>query len=243
MDKKVDKSIDDGVDNLIPDDLEPPKNKIHTILTIIALFIIVLMSTIIMTKIILDDSKSDDDLLNDPNSIKDPALILDENKKDKARNEIIHNIKPETTTTYDLASYDEDSDTIADSSEDDATTIMNVDSSNKLEKKSVEKEKVIEKESKKPIKEESVSKTKKDVISKTTTHNAKYYIQVGSFAGEPSKRLLSVIKSTGFTYTLKDSGKYKRLLIGGYGDKETATRALSRVKDKINKSAIIIKLK
>ncbi len=227
---------DNGVDNLIPDDLEAPKNKIHTILTIIALFIIVLMSTIIMTKMILDDGKNDDDLLKDPNSIKDPALILDESKKDGNRSGITHNIKPDTVTTYDLASYDDsNSDTISNGG--DASSIMNIESSNKVEDK-----KPIIKEKKAPIiKEEVVEKTK--VNKPLVVKNGKYYIQVGSFTDAPSKRLISVIKSSGFSYSLKDNGKYKKLLIGRYSDKDSASRALKKVKDKINKSAFIIKLK
>ena len=235
MNEERDKSID-GVDNLIPDDLEAPKNKVHTILTIIALFIIVLMSTIIMTKMILDDSKEEDSSLKDPNSVKDPALILDSSKKDRNRSSISHNIKPDTVSTYDLASYD-DGDTISNSS--DASSIMDIESSNKVK---VEDKKPIIKEKKVPIiKEEIVEKPK--VIKKEPIIKGSYYIQVGSFTEAPSKRLISVIKSSGFAYTLRDSGKYKKLLIGGYRDRDMASRALIKVKDKINKSAFIIKLK
>jgi len=233
MNEERDKSVN-GVDNLIPDDLEAPKNKVHTILTIIALFIIVLMSTIIMTKMILDDGKEEDNSLKDPNSVKDPALILDSSKKDRNRSSISHNIKPDTVSTYDLASYD-DSDTISNTN--DASSIMDIESSNKVEDK-----KPIIKEKKAPIiKEEIIEKPK--VIKKEPVIKGSYYIQVGSFTEAPSKRLISVIKSSGFAYTLKDSGKYKKLLIGGYRDRDMAGRALIKVKDKINKSAFIIKLK
>lgn len=70
-----------------------------------------------------------------------------------------------------------------------------------------------------------------------------YYIQVGSFTQDPSERFLSAIKNSGFSYSITSatgSGS-RKLLIGPYKDKPSADSALSQVKDRINKSAFIIK--
>jgi hypothetical protein len=97
-------SVENTADNLIADNLAKPKNKIHSILTIIALFIIVLMSAIIVTKIMLDDSDSNSDLIQDPDTLRDPELTLDENHKNSIIDDSM-SIKPPTQTLYDMDSY------------------------------------------------------------------------------------------------------------------------------------------
>ncbi len=77
---------------------------------------------------------------------------------------------------------------------------------------------------------------------KATTTQA-YYIQVGSFTQTPSTRFLSIIKNSGFNYkiTSPTSSGTKKLLIGPYKDRKSADTALVRVKDRINKSAFVVK--
>jgi DedD protein len=70
-----------------------------------------------------------------------------------------------------------------------------------------------------------------------------YYIQVGSFTQTPSARFLSIIKNSGFDYKITsatDSGT-KKLLIGPYKDRKSVDTALVRVRDRINKSAFVVK--
>ncbi len=70
-----------------------------------------------------------------------------------------------------------------------------------------------------------------------------YYIQVGSFKQTPSSRFLSIIKSSGFSYKITDptSSGTKKLLIGPYKDRKSVDTALVRVRDRINKSAFVVK--
>ena len=70
-----------------------------------------------------------------------------------------------------------------------------------------------------------------------------YFIQVGSFTQTPSNRFLSVIKNSGFKYKITSPTEtgMKKLLIGPYGTKSGADTALVRVKDRINKSAFVVK--
>ncbi len=70
-----------------------------------------------------------------------------------------------------------------------------------------------------------------------------YYIQVGSFKQTPSSRFLSIIKNSGFSYkiTAPTSSGTKKLLIGPYKDRKSVDTALVRVRDRINKSAFVVK--
>jgi len=77
----------------------------------------------------------------------------------------------------------------------------------------------------------------------TSTSGKKYYVQVGSFKNQPSSRFISVIRNNGFNYRILRSPKdgTKKLLIGPYEDRATVNRALVQVKDRINKSAFVVK--
>jgi len=216
------------VGNLIADDLKPPKNRIHTILTIIALFIIVLMSTIIATKIILDDSQKDENLLQDPDSIRDPDLIVDETKK-LEENETL---KPETKSIYDIASYEDEAIDGIDNEE--ATSIMDVEKSNSVANENNEttntettNNETLSNTQTIPL---PVEESKPKTNSVPTTTDGTYYIQVGSFVEKPGERFLNIIK---------EQKKKKKLLIGGYESKNQAAKALIDIKDKINKNAFI----
>ena len=79
------------------------------------------------------------------------------------------------------------------------------------------------------------------VAKPATSHT--YYIQVGSFKQTPSSRFLSVIKNSGFNYkiTSPTSSGTKKLLIGPYKDRKSVDTALVRVRDRINKSAFVVK--
>lgn len=70
-----------------------------------------------------------------------------------------------------------------------------------------------------------------------------YYIQVGSFKQTPSSRFLGIIKNSGFNYkiTSPTSSGTKKLLIGPYKDRKSVDAALVRVRDRINKSAFVVK--
>lgn len=75
------------------------------------------------------------------------------------------------------------------------------------------------------------------------TESSQYYIQVGSFRSMPSAQFLNVIKNSGFEYHIvpEASSDTKKLLIGPYRTRSEADSAIMRVKDRINKSAFVIK--
>ncbi|MFT7879674.1 MAG: SPOR domain-containing protein [Sulfurimonas sp.] len=103
-----------------------------------------------------------------------------------------------------------------------------------------------------PVRKQTVQKQKPaNVITRPQqtptkyTPRGNYYIQVGAFKKTPSKRFLKRIARSGFTYkiTQRSPRGLKKLLIGPYSDKNSAKRALIRVKDLINKRAFLLKKK
>lgn len=90
----------------------------------------------------------------------------------------------------------------------------------------------------KPTKKPEVS----TALPKTST-TGRYYVQVSSFKStNPSSRLLSVIKSSGFTSHVSppDRTGYKKLLIGPYKTREEVDKARDIVRDRILKSAFVV---
>jgi len=234
-------SGDNMTDNLIADDLSKPKNKIHSILTIIALFIIVLMSAIIVTKIMLNDSDSNSDLIQDPDTLRDPDLTLDESHKNSIVDDSM-SIKPPTQTIYDMDSYkSQDIDSlIEDATPLIPTPIIEKEPMGKEVKEEIEepKEKKTPKKIEKPV---EVKKIKE--VEKPKVHNgSSYYIQVGSFSEKPSTRFTKVITANGFKYIIRNSSSgNKKLLIGPFDSRSSANKSLSKIRDKINKQAYIVK--
>lgn len=84
----------------------------------------------------------------------------------------------------------------------------------------------------------TVKKESPKTISKTH-----YFIQVGSFKQTPSTRFLSVIKNSGFNYSITKptSNGVKKLLIGPYHSRASVDAALVQVRDRINKKAFVVK--
>jgi len=75
----------------------------------------------------------------------------------------------------------------------------------------------------------------------------KFYIQVGSFNGQPKQHLLSKITNLGYSYKLiqfKSNGKQiSKLLIGPYTQRGKAISQLENIKSKIQKSAFIAEIR
>ena len=96
---------------------------------------------------------------------------------------------------------------------------------------------------KKPVKKPVAKKpVAKKPVPKTVSTKS-YYVQVGSFKTQPSSRFISVIRNNGFRYkvTKRTVDGTKKLLIGPYRDRTSVNRALIQVRDRINKSAFVVK--
>jgi len=82
---------------------------------------------------------------------------------------------------------------------------------------------------------------KKPTVTPKATSGVKYYVQVGSFAKAPSVRLLSVLKNSGFTYSVSapEANGNKRVLIGPYRSRAEVDKALKDVRNRITKGAFV----
>jgi len=74
-----------------------------------------------------------------------------------------------------------------------------------------------------------------------------YYVQVGSFIGDPKHALVYQIKSAGFTYKIirftKDEREVSKLLIGPYRTREATLPVLETVRQSIQKNAFIVEIR
>jgi DedD protein len=112
------------------------------------------------------------------------------------------------------------------------------------EKEAAQAKKVLEEKRLAEVKAKQEAQAKKELqMKKETTVKNGYFIQVGSFTQTPSARFLSVIKNSGFSYkiTPASSTGTKKLLIGPYASRAEVDTALVRVRDRINKSAFVVK--
>jgi len=216
---------DHNLDDLIIDNLEPKNTKTKSFLTIIALLIIVLIVAIILTKIILKDPNAERLALEESNTEHiSPELTLQN-----------HSAKEEPHAPVATLNVKESIEKIVKPTP--VPPLFQDEKSEKIAQSTIDATKKLSQDKNKDKEEIASKNTKPEVIS------GDYYIQVGSFSKTPSSRFLSVITNAGFTYkiTSASSNGTKKLLIGPYLDKASAVDALAGVKNRINKSAFVIK--
>ena len=254
---------DHNLDDLIIDNIEPKNSKTKSFLTIIALLIVVLIVAIILTKIILKDPNAEKIAFEENNTeMISPELTLQsttvpEPKKEESKlsNIIENELKAPVQVKKDVIQVDE---AVAITKEiipapkqpEVKTEVVKTEIPEKKEepkKEEIKKEipkvekplpiKVIEKAKERPTGKPVNVPTLKPAASQA------YYIQVGSFTQTPSTQFLSIIKKSGFNYkiTSPTSSGTKKLLIGPYEDRKSVDTALVRVRDRINKSAFVVK--
>jgi len=253
---------DHNLDDLIIDTIEPKNNKGKSLLTIIALFIIVLIVAIILTKTLLK-------------SPENPELVFEENISEMISPELKLQETPQEVTVAKPTDeptlptiIEEKIEAPREIKESEAPKIVEKKSTPKhLDKTVILKEEevitqphiskpiikkipkqIITKKPKTAVKKPTVKAVKNltvppktSKIPQTTTQGT-YYVQVGSFKENPSKRFLSVIKSSGFNYhiTSPDRTGYKKLLIGPYKTRAAVDKARDVVRDRIHKSAFVV---
>ena len=222
------------------------------ILTILALLIAILIIVIMMAKMVMGDKDADKHLVKtEQESLISPELQLDdEDKSEQSDSENLDDVASMIKDDNKSRANEIKEDTVEVNEE----RVQEV-ATPKVEQKQEPKKEVVEsKETEKPKSEPKpkpvvhnpkprvVEQKPERVVKEIKTHTSKgsYYIQVGSFSNKPSSRFLSVITNSGFKYKLHNSGK---LLIGSYSSRDNATKDLPRVKDLINKSAFVIKIK
>jgi DedD protein len=68
-----------------------------------------------------------------------------------------------------------------------------------------------------------------------------YYIQVGAFRRDPSPKFMRQLKEAGFTFITKTSNGIRRVRVGPYDSYDEAKAALPEVKQKIGVDGLIVK--
>jgi hypothetical protein len=95
---------------------------------------------------------------------------------------------------------------------------------------------------------------KKAIVIKTPIANIEqistqgyFYIQIGSFIGNPKKTLLNTISQNGYNYKIikfpKNGQTINKLLIGPYKQRSDAAQVLTKVKQHIQKAAFIAEIR
>ncbi len=241
---------DHNLDDLIIDNIEPKNRKTKSFLTIIALFIVVLIVAIILTRT----------LLKTPDNAN---MIIEEDTIELIAPELKLQEKPQEVEKIDEPTLESIIEEEPKAPEVKIEEPVVIPEPIKIEKKIEVPEPVIPAPVEPPKKEEKIPEpepikevkkevpappeipvVKKPVVKKPdVVSSLKYYIQVGSFSKDPSARFLSVIKNSGFSYQLTKANVkgIKKLHIGPYKTRAEVNVALKKVKDRINKSAFVIK--
>ncbi|WP_309497793.1 SPOR domain-containing protein [Sulfurovum sp.] len=251
---------DHNLDDLIIDNIEPKNRKTKSFLTIIALFIVVLIVAIILTRTLLKTQDNNALVIEDDTTeLIAPELKLQEKPQqvEKVEEPTLESIIEEEPPAPEIkieAPVDIPEAIKVEKKIEVPEPIIPapVEPPKKEEKiPAPEPVKEIKKEVPlppvKPVVKKPVAKkpiVKEPVAKKTAVaSDLQYYIQVGSFSKDPSARFLSVIKNSGFNYQLTKANVkgIKKLHIGPYNTRPEVDVALKKVKDRINKSAFVIK--
>jgi len=260
---------DHNLDDLIIDTIAPKSNKTKSLLTIVALLIIVLIVGIILSKTLLK-SPENDELTFEENMTEmiAPELKLQENtevakpKEESSLSTIIEEKVTEQKTEVkapeviheETVTIEENKKPVAEEKKVEPVEIKTpkvTETKPTIElpvtQKPVHKEtpKAVTKSKPKAKVQKTKTAAKKPKVKYTTpktTTSGKYYVQVGSFKENPSPRFLSVIKSSGFKYhvTNPDRTGYKKLLIGPYKTRAEVDKARDVIRDRIHKSAFVV---
>jgi len=253
----------DSLDDLIiSDNLGSKKsNDSKNMLTMIGLVLAVLIGAILLTKTVLEEPQKPKIPLEE--NLTNSALVQADMNESNA-SDINESMMLESNTS---TPANEDINTsVSEKVSTPKTTVAPVVVAKKIVEKTVTKEAVKKplpvkekvdtktevKTEKKDVNKTTTAKTevKTETKTKTVTENIKkeqatnetYYAQVGSFSTKPNDGFISIIKSNGYSYkVVTGQNGSSKILIGPYSGREKATIALVKIKDRINKSAFLVK--
>lgn len=248
---------DHNLDDLIIDTIAPKSNKTKSLLTIIALLIVILIVVIVLTKTLLK-SPENPELIFEENVSESiaPELKLQEPSKEVKVAKLGEGvslsaiIEEEISTLKEIAKPDEKKVIEEKTVEMIETPVAEPtkETVNVTEEVTSAPNVVVPVQATKPEPEVKKAVTKPIVkpvvkLSPKAVTSGKYYVQVSSFkSAHPSQRLLSVIKSSGFTshVTAVDRTGYKKLLIGPYKTRVDVDKARDVIRIRILKSAFVV---
>ena len=247
---------DHNLDDLIIDTIAPKNNKTKSLLTIIALFIVVLIVAIILTKTLLKSPENDElsfeenmsELIAPELKLQEPSKEVKVAKPEEKEEVSLSTIIKEKITAPDEVKEPEETETPTVTEKEEPvkeavqeTITINEDMTEPVIKETakpkIEVKKPVIKPIAKPVKKPTPIKKSPQV-----TLSGTYYVQVGSFKEKPSPHFLSIIKSNGFKYhvTKPDRTGYKKLLIGPYKTRAEVDKARNTIRSRIHKSAFVV---
>jgi cell division septation protein DedD len=231
---------DHNLDDLILDTKPRTTSRAKNILSLMALFIVVLIAGIVFSRIFFNNDTHRTD-------------IAEENITNYVSSDLSLQNDPETVSIKDDK---EDIIDIPEPSPENRAPVASAPKPIETEKKKTETKKEEVPAVSKPA---SPVASKKEPTPKKTAHAQKpaqrsnthakptgsYYVQVGSFSKSPSSnsRMIRVIKTNGYRYKIyKTNGMYK-VLIGPYPTRAKADKAIGDIRAKINKQAFVYTMK
>ena len=241
---------DHNLDDLIIDTDTAKDGKAKSILTIIALLIVVMIAAIVLTKIILKDPDAQPAQLEENDvEIVSPELTLQQTTQEKSEeeeslSEITEDevdapkeepVKPQTVLIEEP---------VKESEEKPSTVVTPVKhTSHPVKEKVTVPQAVTPPTHKSKPLPTPKPKVKKPVPKPKPVANGTFYIQVGSFskAPTPDSRLITAIRKQGFKHRILTVNGMKKVMVGPYSSRAAANQAIVKVKDLINKSAFIVK--
>jgi DedD protein len=248
---------DHNLDDLIIDTVAPKNNKTKSLLTVIALFIVVLIVAIILTKTLLKSPENDElnfeenmsEMIAPELKLQEPSKEVKVAKPEEKEEELsLSTIIKEKITAPDEVKEVKETEipTVTKKEEPVTETIketvtINEEMTEPAIKETVKPKIEVKKPAIKPI-AKPVKKPTHIKKSPQVTISGTYYVQVGSFKENPSPHFLSVIKNSGFKYhiTNPDRTGYKKLLIGPYKTRAEVDKARDTIRNRIHKSAFVV---
>ena len=113
----------------------------------------------------------------------------------------------------------------------------------KAEKSASEKERETDGTDKKKVKSKPKPKPKQNGFFNLFSKKSKYYIQVGSFKGNPPASFLSKVRNSGLKYKVIRSKKSRtiRVIIGPYSSQDSAKKSIGKINKAIGVKGVIVK--
>lgn len=248
---------DHNLDDLIIDTHTTKHGKAKGILTIIALLIVVLIVAIILTKIILKDpNAAQTELANDTTEVISPELTLQDSTEESKADEVALSEMIESEVKAPDSEEVAKETVVIDEKKSRVPAAAPVPKAPKQETKPKQEKVQPPVQSKpaptaKPEPKKTAAKAPVKPVVQKPVHTSKhvvpqgtYYIQVGSFSRTPvaGSRLVRAIKGNGYRYRVVTAPNgMKKIQIGPYANRAEADRAIIRIKDRINKSAFVVK--
>jgi len=237
---------DHNLDDLIIDTPNQKSSKTKGLLTILALFIVVLIVAIILTKIILKDPESHQTIFEEnETAMVSPELTLqnavdDEEQDDDALSEMIKSemeaSKESAAAHKEIEKVTRDTVSIKEESTSVTSSGSQASASDSMEL---------------PAQKEIVD-TPEDTTEKTAPAtkpapkkvvNEEYFIQVGSFYRLPTSdsKPISLLKKQKFHYRIIKINNMHKVVVGPYENRSEADKMITRVRRLIDKNAFVIK--